>query len=267
MKTCVIYAASIFDSSKMNVIYDFFNSFKTHFSDADFYIGVNWSSLPNLENVIESFGLTTKMTRVPEERLYTKTDASAYQAALRLLRDSGNKYDVYWFAHTKGGVNHRPEVRDLYFNEMFGKRKEIESMFEKYPKLGSWGIRGNSISAAGVEWNKYNVDCGFPICQNAKNITPFNYTHVNWSYIETMYVLKKEAVEAYLLNQPDTFYTTPLNPWYFETVMPWVPSRCGYFPYVKIKRDFWERCDLTDITKEWIKENNLNEQEYTDLLS
>ena len=180
------------------------------------------------------------------------------------MKTTGNKYDIYWFAHTKGGSNPREEIRRLYFNEMFTQRKNIEDMFVQYPKLGSWGLRGNSISAAGVQWKDYNVDNIVPICSNIKT-PPFNYTHVNWSYIETIYVLKKEPVEAYLDSCTDQYFTTSMNPWYFETVPPWMSSRCGYFPYVKIKRDFWDRCNLTDITKEWIVENNLPLESYLNL--
>src|ERR1039458_9807625 len=262
MKSCVIFAASIFDSSKMNVLRDFCLSFKRNFSDCDFFIGVNPGTIPNLYKTIEEYKLTVCVNYAKEE-LYTSTDASAYQVALLSLKTLklDPKYDLYWFIHTKGGVNSRNEIRQMYLNEMLGKRKEIEDMFEKNPQLGSWGIRGNSISAAGVKWNEYDVDSGVPICGNVK-LSPFNYTHVNWSYIETLYVLRGAPVEAYIKAQTPEFFTTKLNPWYFETVMPWVPSRCGYFPYVKIKRDFWNKCELTDITKQWIDKNKLPLESY-----
>src|ERR1035437_3390636 len=266
MKSCVIFAASIFDSSKMNVLRDFCLSFKKNFSDCDFYIGINSGTVPNLRDTIsEYFGRDGGINNIASfvtPDLYTNSDASAYQAALRVVRKL--KYDCYWFIHTKGGVNSRDDIRQMYLNEMLEKRKEIEDMFEKYPQLGSWGIRGNSISAAGVKWNEYNVDSGVPICGNVK-LPPFNYTHVNWSYIETLYVLKGEPVENYLTAQSDEFFKTKLSPWYFETVMPWVPSRCGYFPYVKTKRDFWNKCELTDITKQWIDENKLSLESYLNL--
>lgn len=258
MKTCVVFAASIFDSTRLNVLRDFFSTFKNTFGDADFYIGVNHGSVPNLEKIIDEYQLNCHFVRV-DESLYTKTDASAYQAALKLLKQSGNKYDIYWFGHTKGGVNSRGDIREMYLRDMFSKRNEIEDMFKACPYLGSWGIRGNSISAAGVQWKDYNVDCGLPICNNAPFHPLFPFTHVNWSYIETLYVLKKEPVENFLKLSSDEFFTTKLNPWYFETVMPWVPSRAGYFPYVKIKRDFWDKCDLTDITKDWIDTNKINQ--------
>jgi len=262
MKTCIIFAASIFDQSKLNVLQDYLSVFKSHFSDADIYVGINYGSIPNLEEEISKYGLNFHMCRLENESIYTHSDTSAYQLALHEVKHSGKTYDIYWFGHTKGGVHDdgngysRNNVRKMYIDEMFSKRTEIENMFETNPDLGSWGIRGNSISAAGVEWKNYNVDSYVPICSNVK-IPPFNCTHVNWSYIETMYVLKKEAVEAYLNAMPDDYFTTKLDPWYCETVLPWVPSRCGYFPFVKVKRDYFNHCELTDITKKWINENNL----------
>lgn len=269
MKTCVVYAAYIPDSRRINVMKEFLSTFKTHFNDAMFYIGINPGSVPNLKDIIFEYGINCNIYPVSPD-LDTKTDASAYQAALKGLKNSNKQYDIYWFGHTKGGSNPRKNERRMYIDEFFSKRTEIEKMFVNYPMLGSWGIRGNSISAAGVNWKDYNVDLVVPICANTK-ISPFDYTHVNWSYIETFYTLKKEAVEAFLSVTNDVFFNTKLNPWYFETVMPWVPSRCGYFPYVKIKRDFWQRCELTDITNDWINENNLkqiyrdNLQHYTNL--
>jgi hypothetical protein len=263
MKTCVVYAAYVPDSTKINVIREFFSVFKSQFTDADFYIGINPGSISSVNNVIKEYGLNCQFCYA-QDNLNTNTDASAYQAALMLLKNTGIKYDTYWFGHTKGGANPREGERKMYIDEFFLKRKEIEETFKNYPMLGSWGIRGNSISAAGVKWNEYDVDCAFPICKNTK-IPPFNYSHVNWSYVETLYALKGEPVEAFINALPIDFFTNKLNPWYFETVMPWVPSRCGYFPYVKIKRDLWNLCELTDITKEWINENNLKEVYRDDL--
>lgn len=256
MKTCVVYAAYIPDSTKLNVIREFFSVFKHKFQDADFYIGINPGSVPNLESVINEYNLNTKITYVPEE-LHTKTDASAFQSALNNIGiNKAFGYDVYWFGHTKGGVNSRENERYLYLNEFFSKRQEIEQMFESYSELGSWGIRGNAMNSLKQTWDTYNVDCGLPICGNVK-WGNFQYTHVNWSYVETMYALKGKPVESFIKSSPTEFFTTKLNPWYFETVMSWVPSRCGYFPYVKHKRCFWDTADLMDITKKWIGENNL----------
>lgn len=255
MKTCVIYASYIPDSTKLNVIREFFSTFKNNFSNADFYIGINPGSVINTKDIIQEYGLNCQFSYVKDE-LNTNTDASAYQSALNLLKNSGKIYDTCWFAHTKGGVNSREGQRNLYLTEMFNKRNEIESLFENHSFLGSWGIRGNAKNSLGTWWKDYNVDSCISICGN-EMIPPFICTHVNWSYIETMFVLKGMAIDLFLKCVPEQFFTTKLDPWYFETVIPWIPSRCGYFPYVKNKRCFWDVDDLPNITKKWIEDNNL----------
>ena len=259
MKTCVLYAASISVPEKLYVLHEFFSVFKEHFADADFFVGLNYGSLQEQEDIIRSYVPNCQFIRLTNEHLYTYMDTSASQLALRLIQAAlkeGKSYDVYWSAHTKGGQNARESVRPMYFENFFGKRKEIETMFEQYPYLGSWGLRGNSRNSE-VWWKDYNVDSIIPICGNVK-FDPFNYTHVNWSYIETMYALKGKPFEAFIRLLDDNWFETKLNRWYWETVPAWIPSRCGYFPYIKIKPCFWNVVpDLNEITKQWIEENNL----------
>jgi hypothetical protein len=89
-------------------------------------------SVPNLENVIKEYGLNCNFIHTHPD-LNTNTDASAYQAALQSLKVHGNKYDVYWFGHTKGGSNPREGERQMYINEFFSKRKEktVEAIINK----------------------------------------------------------------------------------------------------------------------------------------
>lgn len=264
MKTCVVFAASIFESSKLNVIREFFSVYKEYFSDADFYVVLNYASLDEQKEIIQSYIPNAVFWKLENEDLYTRTEASAFQHALKNLKNVNKTYDTYWFAHSKGGHNSRDEIRQMYFNEMFSQRKVIEDLFEKYPKLGSWAIRGNARNSLGVWWKDYNVDCVFPVCKNDK-IDPFNYTHVNWSYIEGLYVLKGNPIGDFIKALPEEFFHRKLDPWYFETVLSWVPSRCGYFPYVKIKECFWNQGYLPDITKQWIEENNLDLHSYLNI--
>jgi hypothetical protein len=257
MKSSVIFAVSIFDENKIHVLDEFFNEFKRNFSDCDFYIGINYNSLPQVESIIESYRLNTFVSRVVKSELYTGSDASAYQAALKLLKYNNKSYDIYWFGHTKGAVNHRPFERSLYLKELFGNRLEIESLFLNNPKLGSYALRGVSRSAGRLDWATYNKDHEIHLCENViTNELPF--THVNWSYIETMYVINKESVETFLNVTTDNFYNNRISePCYFETVFPWVATRCGYFPYIKQSECFFKERNLKDITREWIENNKL----------
>jgi hypothetical protein len=259
MKTAVVFAASIFVPEKLFVVHEFFDMFGQHFKDADFYIGLNYGSLTVQENIIKSYVPNVTFKRLENSSLYNNMDTSATQVAYKALKESGKSYDVYWFGHTKGGQNSRESIRGMYLEEFFRQREMVEGMFEKYPYLGSWGLRGNSISATGTKWKDYNVDAVIPICGNLK-FPPFNYTHVNWSYIETMLALKGAPFEQFIHRLDDTFFNTKLNSWYCETVPGWIPSRQGFFPYVHRKKCFWEdrNCMLTDITREWIEENSLS---------
>lgn len=257
MKSCVIFAVSIFDSSRLFVLHEFLNKFKTSYSDCDFYIGINYNSIQEVEDIIKSYGLNTVLKRLPNHELYCGSDASAYQQALKALKESNKSYDLYWFAHTKGAVNDRPAERDMYLTQLFSNRFQIETLFKTYDYLGSYALRGVSRSAGRLEWATYNKDHDVEICVNS--ITKkLPSTHVNWSYIETMYVLNSHSVKTFLSLTSDLFYTTKiLEPCYFETVFPWISTRCGYFPYVLQPDCFFGERNLKDITAEWISQNNL----------
>lgn len=257
MKSCVVFAVTIFDVSKLYVLREYLDVFKRDYSNCDIYIGINHGSVNEIESVIDSYQLNTFSIRNTED-LYNTSDASAYQVALKHLKASGNRYDLYWFAHTKGGVNGRDYERNLYLNELFGKRDEIELLFKTHGHIGSYGLRGVSGGAAGDEWATFNRDHVIDICTNiATDKLP--YTHINWSYIETMYVLNKQSIETFFDITTDEFYNTKINDrWYFETIFPWVASRCGYFPYIRQEGCFFNNSiSLKSITKSWIIENNL----------
>lgn len=257
MKSCVIFAVSIFDHSKIHVLYEYLDVFKTHYSDCHFYIGINYGSIPEVEEAVKSYGLAVTTTRVPEN-LYCESDASAYQAALKILKESDLRYDLYWFAHTKGAVNHRPGERSLYLTHLFSNRIAIQQFFQDYEYIGSYALRGVSTSAAGDNWATFNRDHYIEICSNLITES-LPYTHVNWSYIETMYVLNKYSVETFLSLTDENFYNTKIQErCYFEVIFPWISTRCGYFPYIEQSSCFFNRnISLKNITNDWIVKNNL----------
>jgi hypothetical protein len=254
MKSVIIFAASIFKEERLYVLREFLQSFSENFKDCDFYIGVNYGSIPNLEDVIKEYNLNCEVSRVTNAKLYTESDASAYQEALKLLKNSGKRYDLYWFLHTKGSVNDRVNERKMYIDEYLLNRNKIEQMFESHPLLGSYGLRGNPIVGDGAISICYDVE--IPLTHNEK--TPyFSCTRNDWIYIETLYIIRKEPVDTFLDNTTDVFYSTKLNRWYFEQNFQWVTTRCGYFPYIIQKPSFTKSIDINEITKRWIEENNL----------
>jgi hypothetical protein len=75
-----------------------------------------------------------------------------------------------------------------------------------------------------------------------------------------MYVIKGTIIDSFIQNTTANFYNTQIQePCYFEVILPWTVSRCGYFPYIKEDRCFWGTHSIKAITQEWINENNLTE--------
>ncbi len=258
MKSCIVFAVSIFDVNKLHVLSEFLDIFKQNYSDCDFYIGINYNSIAEVESVIESYNLNAVIERLTNSELYCGSDASAYQLALKLLKESKKSYDLYWFAHTKGAVNSRPTERAMYISKLFLNRLHIETMFKTNRDLGSYAIRGVSRSAGHHDWSTFNRDHEIDICSNTIS-KEMPFSHVNWSYIETMYVLNKQSIEIFLSLTTNTFYNTKIEePCYFEIILPWIVSRCGYFPYVLESSCFFGERNLNEITKEWICVNQLN---------
>ena len=146
----------------------------------------------------------------------------------------------------------------MYLKNLYSNRISIEDLFRSNAYLGSYALRGVSKSAANDVWSEFNRDHVVEICSN-KIFDQLQYDHVNWSYIETMYVIKGNLVDTFLrLATDDYFNTKILEPCYFEVIFPWISSRCGYFPYIKTSECFFGNADLNKITSDWIVKNNLN---------
>ena len=105
MKSCIIFACTIISESRLIVLHRFLETFKLHFSDCDIFIGINPNSLQHVEEIIDSYDLNVLSMQRCSEELYSFSDASAYQIALKQLYQSKNEYENYWFVHTKSGVN------------------------------------------------------------------------------------------------------------------------------------------------------------------
>jgi hypothetical protein len=258
-KTCVIFAVSIFSKDRVYVLEEFLQHFKRNFQDAVFFVGINYGCLSEIEEILTNSGLNYKIRRLSNADLYSGSDASAYQIALELCSEESVDYDTYWFVHTKGAVNNRDFERNKYLSEMIDCRESIEFFLYNQKEIGSYGLRGVSRSAALHDWRTFNVDVSIPICSN-ENFESFVYSHVNWSYIETIFIMNKQSVEFFLskVKVPQSnFFKEKLHACYFEIVFPWIASRMGFFPYIKERECFWREQDLKQLTFNWMVENNL----------
>jgi hypothetical protein len=275
MNTAVIFSVTIFDESRAWMFDKWIDMLNEHFSDADVYIGVNPGTCDSVANKVTELKPKFKhIYRFVKPELYAESDASGYQRGLEVakwIRDENrqqahgfkNHYDRYWFIHTKGGVNIRFDRFEYYLNEFVAKRKEIDAFLDLNPHIGSYGHYGVGQSADGVtQWKTLNhleFDHGnIPVVEN-KPFDKLTTTHINWSYVETFFVMNGKPVNWFLEKADDTYFNTKIkNRWYFEVVFPWLSSRFGLQPYVKYGISQFSPHDLNLLTREWEKENGLS---------
>lgn len=253
MKSCIVFSCTILSEQRLNVLHRFLQTFQKHFFECDLFIGINPVSLDNIEDIIQSYGLNIQsIDRCPPE-LYSDSDASAYQIALKRLSQSNNRYENYWFVHTKSGVNsHSDYLREWYIDNFLSNRNSIESFINQNPGVGSYGMLGLEFDES-RNYSETDVDIDL-FTNSLSNDLPC--THANFFYIHTLYVVNRKVMDMFFKLTSDVWYNTKLNRYYFEGVFPFIVSRSGYFPYLE-NRQSCSGADLLPYIERWISTNNL----------
>lgn len=258
--SCIIFSVTILSKDREFVLRRFLETFKSKFSDSDFYIGINPGSLDNIEDIINEYKLNSQIARA-DVSLYSESDASAYQIALKLLYDSNKKYDNYWFIHTKSGVNsHSDYLREWYINNFLNRRENIEIILSN-KDIGSYGILGLEYDP-----NRHYNETDTEISLWENNISDeLPYTHANFFYIHTLYVLTHEPMEKFFKLITNSWFNSKLDRYYFEGIFPFIVSRSGYFPYLENEISM-NGTNLNYYQTDWLKTNQL-ESKYNYLLN
>jgi hypothetical protein len=266
MKNCILFAAGVSNPGKLYIINELFGALKKNLPDADYFAGINANSSAGTGEAILAQITPLAMQTVPED-LKLSSDASSFQLALKLLRESGRRYDLYWFVHTKGGYNPREERLRFYINNYIGNAAEIQRLFSIFPSLGIYGLHGMFQGSVFKFWKTYNKDHIVDIHRNTSH-NMLRYKHVKWTYIETFYTIRGAAINHFLEIAEDSFFNTKIgDKCYFETIIPWIPTRMGMFPYVENKMCYRGGGNLNKSTRRWITENRLENPEFDQLLA
>lgn len=260
MSSCIIFSVTILSPSREFVLRRFLETFKSKFQEIDIYVGINPVSIHNIESIISEYELNVYTTRA-DISLYTESDASGYQAALKLLYNSNKQYDMYWFVHTKSGVNsHSDYLREWYINNFLIKKEYIES-FIINNNVGSYGILGLEYD---INKTYTETDVEIKLWDNeiSKNLP---CARANFFYIHTLYVISNGPMEIFFKLVSDKWFNSKLNRYYFEGVFPFLVSRSGYFPYLENSISASGQ-DLRLNQQLWVTSNHL-ENKYTHLLN
>ena len=251
-KSCIIFACTILSKDRLFVLREFLDSLNNHFSDADIYIGLNIGTIPEAFELIQSSKLNIKSIKYSTEELYSQSDASAYQAALLGLKESNNQYSMYWFIHTKGGVNsHSDYLRKWYIDNFISDRQNVE-LYLNQTNAGSYGKLGLNYQYG----KKYNeTDTEIPLFENV--ITKdLPYPHATFFYIHTIYVVNEAPMHKFMELITDTWFNSKLDRYYFEGIFPFIVSRTGHYPYIENRIDCSGN-DLQPAMEKWIIDNKL----------
>jgi hypothetical protein len=138
MKGSIIFASFIPSKNELYIGKQFLDKFKELYKNYDIFIGVNDSCKEWLDTIIEYSKTMNIYYDITPKDLLIDSDASAFQTALKLLKNSGKKYDIYWFGHTKGVTSNAHDFRQEVFNIFWDKKDYIESeMFKNNASIYS----------------------------------------------------------------------------------------------------------------------------------
>jgi len=126
MKKCILFASHIPSENKLFVGKESLDKFVESFSDYDIYIGINNSCVEWIDTVKEYSNKLSIIYEITPKNLLDTGGGAAYQTALRLLKNSGVKYDIYWFGHTKGATSNCHNFRKEVFGLFWDQKEKIE---------------------------------------------------------------------------------------------------------------------------------------------
>lgn len=236
------------DHEKSDRIYigaEFLKCFEENFKDADVYVGINPGTDKEFITLLESYKdkfNNLEYVMVPREQ-YSRSDASGYQAALKLLKNSGKKYDFVWFGHTKGGHYndiYRAECRKFMIDNFFGKRLQIQNLLSDHEESG---VFGNVITVTMP--NKNNV---YEANEFLNDYYDFKYECTELAYLYTFYTIKGFIVDEFINNCNDLFWENTLGKYFFEECFPHIATRMGYEQLYEFTQNF-PRNNIVDDTR------------------
>lgn len=227
MKNCVIFASWVPNITRGKEYIKYLEKF---FIEYDIYVGINPISDPQWKHLLSNSKLNIIFEDVPEE-LSLKTDTSAFQQGLKLLKNSKKSYNLVHFMHTKGmsypdeNSSHIWKTSFVnYFVEYCKLKNTIENkIIDNIGGCGGWA----SI------WFSANND---PHIKELDKYFAFKYKSQNIMLFMTFYCLKFDIVDKFINGCDESFFTKKLAlPYFFEFGFPHIASKSGF----ELTTNYW----------------------------
>lgn len=277
MKNCFLISFFLPTKESVLVLEDILNRLETNFQDLTIFIGINPS--PFLEDgikIIEKYKSVNIFYDTVPSHLVCDSDASGYQTALKLLKDSKKSFDLYWFMHSKAVTSNRSQEREFMLNDFIENKEKIESLFIENDFIGSYGDmliqlgtlkKGHKFSTPTVSGNYLDNFYDFKIK------TPFEYF-----YAKTFFVIKGEIINNFITKCNPSFFNDFLNiygekntdRYFFERDFIRLVDKMGYVILGRvvsngISDNRWGNISTEESNNRyleeinlWLEENNLN---------
>lgn len=254
----IIFSSYIPQSDRLYIGKEYLDIFKDFYSDCDIYIGINPDTIPEWFDMIDEYKkyLNISYDFVKPE-LYTRSDASGFQNGLLQLKNSGKKYDIIWFGHTKGGHyndNIRKDQRNWMYQNFWANREGITKELQSNSRFGAYAHTMTKTGKRGVS---------DPLDQ----FYNFKYSCIDVFYVYTFYCIKGHIVDEFIQNCNITFFEKHLRDYgfdrfFFERDFPHIVSKQGYEFAYGVLSNIWKNNTINkeiygQLLKEWKQRNGI----------
>lgn len=235
MKNLVIFASHINNPNHISIGKEIINLVNKHVPNNKIYVGVNNSCKEWFDEI----------KYLPHEEtpnnLLVKSDASAYQTALRLFDRLSKEedYDNVFFLHSQGTKSGRHDVRKNHLNTLLVEYDNAVRILHSEEKNGIYGATFSPVTRYSFTEPNSN-----DIWYTLDKYYDFPYRPFQYFYIGTMFVMKYKILKNFLNNCKRSFFDSPLSTvhnkdpnktdlWFFERDFPQIVFRQGYLPTYK----------------------------------
>jgi len=210
MKNCFITSLYVPSEESILILKNLILKLNEEFNEPLFVIGFNQSDYVN--TFIGELNQENKINFIYDivsDNLKCDSDASGYQCALKLLKDSNIRYDLYWFIHSKAITTGRDNERDYMVNDFISNKKNIENLFNENDFVGSYG---DMI----IQLGTLKTGHKFSVPTSSGNYLDKYYDFIiklplEYFYAKTFFVVKGDIINNFIDNCDYGFFTNPLN--------------------------------------------------------
>lgn len=194
--------------------------------DSRVFVGLQPDFDPQAEALLRNASF--EVGRV-DPRGVVDSDLSGYVRALDLLRRSGDRFDVLWFAHTKGASRKTFEeydfIREILEREFWSRRADAERVFAD----DVTGVIGYHLAPA-------QFDHQVSDAHRLRQMVRLTESFVPFTLFQSHPIFRGEVVHRFLDRVDERFFSENLldlhfDRFFFESTFPSIATMLGYEPH------------------------------------